>query len=516
MKRALTLRLLPLAVWLAGASAQEAPRYFQLVLPDFFDTPFEGASSTIDLPDRPIQRLKIVVLQANERNITASATKVWVNGKGMGNILESRGVAEGIELNMDPVTLRRRPDELFDARENTIEVVATDKRGRKYYQSWILRAGVNRNPYFTYTATVSADDPKGVPPDLILDSPTTPVILAAAQKSVTATIKGTGASTNLPVAVTLNGKPWTTIQKNAEPFSGTAEVTPATKELILEATDSKHHVRRVILPVIVRRPAQPAVRFAGTKYALIIGISRYGPAKDAPPLLPYAAADATELARQLETSAGFKKENIRLMVDDQATLSQIRTGLYDFVSKATANDLMVIYIAAHGVHDPHPGRGERIYLAPFGTQLAQIDSTALSFEDVELLLGKSVRCNHTFILFDVGHKVEGDWKFPGRNMVNNRLLSLFSEQEGRAILVSGAADEVSQPRSAQSSGAFPYWTTRGLTGEADLNQDRVVTAEELFRFVSEKVREETAGVQNPRYRLPEKTASTPVADVATK
>jgi hypothetical protein len=516
MKRPLTLRLLPLAVWLAGASAQEAPRYFQLILPDFFDTPFEGGSSAIDLPDRPVQRLKIVILQASERNITASSTKVWVNGKGMGNVLDSRGVAEGIELIMDPLTLRRRPDELFDARENTIEVVATDRRGRKYYQSWILRAGGNQNPYFTYTSTVSPDDPRGVPPDLILESPTTPVLLAASQKSVTATLKGTVASTNLPVAVTLNGKPWITIQRNSEPFTGASEVSPTTKELILEATDSKHNIRRVIMPVIVRRPAQPVVRFAGTRYALIIGVSRYGPAKDAPPLLPYAAADATELAHQLETTAGFRHENIRLMVDDQATLSQIRTGLYDFVSKATANDLMVVYIAAHGVHDPHPGRGERIYLAPYGTQLAQIDSTALSFEDVEMLLGKAVRCNHTFILFDVGHKVEGDWKFPGRNMVNNHLLNLFSEQEGRAILVSGAADEVSQARSSQSSGAFPYWTTRGLTGEADLNQDRVVTAEELFRFVSEKVREDTGGTQNPRYRLPEKTASTPVAEVASK
>src|SRR5439155_43481 len=113
-----------------------------------------------------------------------------------------------------------------------------------------------------------------------------------------------------------------------------------------------------------------------------------------------------------------------------------------------------------------PGRGDRMYLAPFGTQLAQIDSTALSFEDVELLLSKAIRCNHTFLLFDVGHRVEGDWKFPGASLVNNRLLSLFSEQEGRAILVSGSADEVSQTRSAgQASGTFPYWVTRALAGE---------------------------------------------------
>src|ERR1022692_2797830 len=98
-------------------------------------------------------------------------------------------------------------------------------------------------------------------------------------------------------------------------------------------------------------------------------------------------------------------------------------------------------------------------------------------------------------------------------MVNNHLLSLFSEQKGRAVLTSGSAGDVALNRPDGQS-AFTYWLTRGLAGEADLNQDRVVTGDELFRFVEEKVREDSAGKQIPHYRLPTRDANQPVAESA--
>ncbi len=100
---------------------------------------------------------------------------------------------------------------------------------------------------------------------------------------------------------------------------------------------------------------------------------------------------------------------------------------------------------------------------------------------------------------------------PRPSLVNNHLLSLFSEQKGRAVMTSGSAGEISLNRpDGQSS--FTYWLTRGLAGDADLNQDRVVTADELFRFVEEKVREESAGKQSPNFRLPSRNADQAVGE----
>jgi hypothetical protein len=150
------------------------------------------------------------------------------------------------------------------------------------------------------------------------------------------------------------------------------------KELLVEATDQKQNRRTIVIPVIAQGSNGQSPRSSAAKYALIVGISNYGAAKGAPPALPQAAADAGSMARDLE-AAGFKKDNIRLLRDDAANRDALRIGFYDFAAKAQANDLLVIYVAGRAMHDPQPGNNEKMYLAPFGTQMKAMDSTAISF-----------------------------------------------------------------------------------------------------------------------------------------
>src|SRR5207249_4653600 len=92
-----------------GAFAQEAAPAFQLILPDFREAPFDDGRTIIELPERPLKRMDVLVLKAQEKGISPSAVKIWVNGKGIGNILEGRNVTEGTRFSMDPSTLRMRP-----------------------------------------------------------------------------------------------------------------------------------------------------------------------------------------------------------------------------------------------------------------------------------------------------------------------------------------------------------------------------------------------------------------------
>jgi len=501
---------LPLCIFFFGAFAQEAPIRIQLLLPEFFETPFTGDRSLIEVPERPINQMKIRLVRSAERNLTTGAINVWVNGKAISNIFDSRNVADGTEMTMDPSTMGKRPDQLFDPRENAIEVMASDNRGRKYYQSWILRTTGGQNPYFAYQGQVSRDDPRGVPPDLLLTAPLAPPVLKPGQASARIIVKGTCSSTHPAVALKI-GAQAVNITSPSQDFEQAVEIRRDSKELVIEAVDQKQNRRSIVIPVIVQGNSAPPPKSSGAKYALIVGISNYGDAKGAPPTLPQAAADAGSMARDLEAKGGFRKDNIRLLRDDQATRDSLRIGFSDFAAKAQANDLLVIYVAGRAMHDPQPGNNEKMYLAPFGTQMKAMDSTAISFLDLEMWLDQSVRCNHTFIIFDVGHEVEGDWKFPGPNLVNNHLLSLFNEQKGRAVLTSGSAGDIALNRpDGQSS--FTYWLTRGLSGEADLNQDRIVTGDELFRFVEEKVREDSGGKQVPHYRLPTGDANQPLGE----
>lgn len=500
---------------LTAGLAQEPRRYFELILPDFAEAPYPAGDTTIDLPDRPIRNLSVLVLNAAERNISYGNITVKVNGKGLGNVFDRKGTDRGTLLVMSPFNLSMRPDELFDPRENSIEVIAQDKRGRQYYQNWVLRAAESgQNQFFTYTTTISPDDPKGVPPDLLIEEPETPPILRAAEASIKVRLKGT--VTGAGTSVRVNGEPFLEPLANVEAvFDKQVPVTRSLKQLVVEATDKKGNRRSVVIPVAAQEKAPPRVKFAGKRYALVIGIARYGDPKMgvlAP--LTAAAVDAEEFARQLQAKAGFAKENVRLLLDGKATADQIRVAFSDFAAKAANDDLLVIYIAAHGIHDP--GHPDKLYLGAYGTQTRAISSTALEFSELETMLNRSVRCKNAFLVFDVGHELDPELQFPGKNLINNYLLSLFSQQEGRAVLVSGGADEVSLERSAsgEASGIFGYWLAQGIAGEADLNGDHVVTGEELFRFVAEKVRVESQGKQTPRFRLADRNAGAPLVSLA--
>src|SRR5207302_5528336 len=100
----------------------------------------------------------------------------------------------------------------------------------------------------------------------------------------------------------------------------------------------------------------------------VAGISRFGQIKGIPPAIPFAAAEAEEFAGHLEKQAGFKHENIRLLIDERATTEAVRIALSDFAAKATSKDVLVVYVATHAFHDPRPGRADRMYLAWHGTQ----------------------------------------------------------------------------------------------------------------------------------------------------
>ena len=496
-----------------GLSAQEGPNLFQLKLPDFFDTWLASSDTLVELPDRRLQRMTILVRKAQDRNINPGRYKILVNGKGIGNIFDERTTPDVTLLVMEPETLRKRPDEIFDPRENAIEVTAEDRRGRRYYQNWVLRTNDGKqNALFAYSSSVSGE-PRSVPPDLVITEPALPPVLKEGQASARVILKGMlSAEATLrvdgqPVALA-NGGP-------VRSFEYSAKVVANQREILLEASDGRGNSRKAVIPVFGPPAAAPHIRFPGQKYAVVIGISRFGAAKSSPPPLLLAAADATEFARRLEMQAGFRHENIRLLTDEKATIEMVRVALSDFAAKAQSNDLLIVYFATHGLHDPRPNRGDRLFLALNGTQVGLMDSTALSFSDLELLLNRSVRTNQCFLIFDVGHALDDDWRFrAGRNLVNNHVLNMFGDKPGWSILVAGSADEVSNERSVHSgtSSLFSYWLNEALSGAADLNGDRVVTAKELFSFVSERVRTESNGTQHPRFRLAGRVSELPMGE----
>jgi hypothetical protein len=72
---------------------------------------------------------------------------------------------------------------------------------------------------------------------------------------------------------------------------------------------------------------------------------------------------------------------------------------------------------------------------------------------------------------------------------------------GSTFFVASSAGQPSQEAAAWAGGVFAKALIEGFEGRADLDEDGSIADEELFEFVTERVREDTDGAQLPTLRL---------------
>ena len=488
----------------AALSQTSANPFFELLLPDLNRSIPGGTNVVADIPVREINQLTIQVMGSADTNLTYGDLRVRINGKGVRNVFDSGSNARGKFLRMIPATLKMRRDQIFDRQENTIEIYGKDRRGREYYQNWILRSGgADVNPYFTYVSTMSPADETGIAPDLGLEMPSAPVVFPLGKPSVTVHVKGSASAASGVASVAVNGqaaKPASTAAVAAIELD--AVLTRGTKALTVDAIDGKGNKRSVSVPVLYPGATGPPPKLAGAAWAVVIGISRFSVKTGSPPALPIAAFDAKEMAEALKLH-GFKEENIRLLIDERATVEQIRTALGDFTAKAKPEDLLLVYWSTQGLHDP--ASPDKVYLAASDTQSLHLSDTAMDVSELQLLLERAVRSRHTLLFFDAEHPLGSDWGFQGKPIVNTHLLNLFDDQLGRSVLVAGTSAGSESGRSVFSTAVI-----EGLAGKADLDQNHVVTAREISDYVIERVKTATGGTQTPRAMMPKREEDSPV------
>src|SRR6056297_1756476 len=122
-------------------------------------------------------------------------------------------------------------------------------------------------------------------------------------------------------------------------------------------------------------PAGAGDSEVGTRYALLIGVSRYHPDRFAD--LSGAEPDVNEMSRVL-TSGGYVPENVTLMTNTSGatdprklpTASVIRKQLRRLAKVRGTNDSIIVGLAGHGVQP----RGGKYYFCPMDANLAETKS----------------------------------------------------------------------------------------------------------------------------------------------
>lgn len=219
-------------------------------------------------------------------------------------------------------------------------------------------------------------------------------------------------------------------------------------------------------------------------WAVIIGISSYNHMQ----ALKYTDDDAYRMYAFLKSPEGgaLADDQIRILIDEDATKAKIIEAMKETFGKASENDLVMIYFSGHGL------RGSFLPIDFDGYD------NKLHHDEINEIL-ESSPAKYKLCIADACHSgsllamKSGDQ----RNILEDYYKTLAQADAGTALIMSSKSDETSLESSGLRQGVFSHFLIRGLKGEADADANKIVTVQELFNFVDENVRAYTANRQSP-------------------
>ena len=228
-------------------------------------------------------------------------------------------------------------------------------------------------------------------------------------------------------------------------------------------------------------------------YALIIGIDKY----DSTPL-DYAVKDAESVANLLKENFNFSSKNITTLLNEEATLSNIKNSLSKIASSAIENDRVLIYFAGHGVTDILPDGGEMGYLLPIDGKVDNLFATSIPMDDIKRISSIS-KSKHMLFLVDACYGGLSAVGARGLDVTTTpNYIDKITKDKARQIITAGGRGEEVVEKSEWGHSAFTLNLIRALEdGKADLNDDGYITAEELGLFLKEKVSIDSDNQQTP-------------------
>jgi WD40 repeat protein len=282
--------------------------------------------------------------------------------------------------------------------------------------------------------------------------------------------------------------------------------------------------------ITVARGAAPAARHAARPpriWGVVVGVSDYR-GKDID--LSFAYKDAASFAIALEVAAAglvdASQVHIKLIGDgsEPATRAGIRQVFEYIAGQATSSDILVIYMAGHGVTWGGGSNADYYYLLADAASLDVSDravreqATISSQELTELI--KGVPALKQVLILDTcasGQIVTDLVKPRGVSSGQMRSLERMKDRTGMYVLAGSAADAESYEASRYGQGLLTYSLLTGMRGAA-LREDEFVDVNKLFTHAADEVERlvgNLGGVQQPRISVPHGGSSFDIGRVSS-
>jgi hypothetical protein len=281
-------------------------------------------------------------------------------------------------------------------------------------------------------------------------------------------------------------------------LEGTVELKLGQNRLDVEVLHGTTSLSRSTYRIYRRAPSAPTA-VVGEKWAVVIGVSDY---KADGLDLRYADRDAEAMRDFLIEKGGFRPDRVRSLTNQHATYQEIRTALFSFLAATQPDDMVLIFLAGHGVQDAiNP---DNFFFLAHDSAVGNLGGTAIPMWDLGNVMDYTIRAQRILVFADTCHSgaaLDRGGAKDGKNLnFFNKYLEVLARKKGRLVLTASQAHENSLETTKLAHGVFTHSILLGLGGAADDNPaDGVITAGELVDYVRAKVPEETAGEQHPSY-----------------
>jgi Caspase domain/Glucodextranase, domain B len=240
----------------------------------------------------------------------------------------------------------------------------------------------------------------------------------------------------------------------------------------IEAKDLNQNIGLKKFVIERKNPDGSAYNFAEAKnYLLVIGINEY----TSWPTLNNAVSDGNLIRNVLTTNYKFDSTNVSLIVNAEATRSNIINKLRTYIEQITARDNLLIYFSGHGYFDKLLSEGYWVPVDAGRNDLSDYISNSQILKIIE-----NINSQHTFLVVDAC--------FSGSLFASSRrgLTDQVEKYKSRWGLASGRLEMVTDGEIGANS---PF--AIGFAEFLLTNADDKANVSDLVQFVKKRVSEKT-------------------------
>ena len=238
-----------------------------------------------------------------------------------------------------------------------------------------------------------------------------------------------------------------------------------------------------------------------TLWAVVVGINDYPNVRK----LNFAVNDAKAFYELLVRQNGVPEENVFLLLNEKATLTAVRSALGTALKKkAGKEDMVIIYFAGHGASErdaaSEDGDGLTKYLLPYDADMEDLYSTALPMREIAHIFNR-IRSERLIFLVDACYSGASGGRtvsYAGlRANLSDKFLDRIAAGRGKVIISASGPNEVSAEDDEMRHGIFTYYLLEAMSGRADVDNDRQISVDEAYQYVSDNVARATGQEQHP-------------------